>query len=339
MTAKSPTNVKLLIDAIIRQTMVLIAQLSTSSGLRAPLAHVANQVFLDLVVELEAQGVGRKVIADMFGLALRSYQLKVQRLSESTTEQNRSLWEAVYSFLQKESMVTRAEVLFHFRQDEESVVRSILHDLVESGLAFKSGRGHSTFYRAASDEELGQTARANPERTAAVLTWVAVYRNGPATEEELSSHLGLDPRMLRPALDELVDEGRIVRQESGRTIRYSCKTMFIPTNESAGWEAAVFDHYQAVVSALCTKLERGDTRSLPGDVLGGSTWSFDIWDEHPHQDEVYGLLRRIRADVNALRKKVTSHNESEGRPNEGATKVIFYAGQNVIFDRDPEDIP
>ena len=69
-------DVKLLIDAIVRQTTVLIAQLSTSTGIRAPLAHIADQVFLDLAAEIEAQGVGRKIAADMFGLALRSYQKK-----------------------------------------------------------------------------------------------------------------------------------------------------------------------------------------------------------------------------------------------------------------------
>jgi hypothetical protein len=63
-------NVELLIDAIFRQTTVLIAQLATHGGARAPLAHVANQVFLDLASELEAQGVSRKVGADMFGMAL-----------------------------------------------------------------------------------------------------------------------------------------------------------------------------------------------------------------------------------------------------------------------------
>jgi hypothetical protein len=78
-------DAKLLIDAIVRQTTVLIAQLSTSAGIRAPLAHVADQVFLDLASEIEAQGVARKVAADMFGLALRSYQKKVQRLTESAT--------------------------------------------------------------------------------------------------------------------------------------------------------------------------------------------------------------------------------------------------------------
>lgn len=67
-------NVATLIDAIVRQTTVMIAQLATSSGNRAHLAHTANQVFLDLVHALRDQGVGSKVIADMFGMALRTYR-------------------------------------------------------------------------------------------------------------------------------------------------------------------------------------------------------------------------------------------------------------------------
>src|SRR5690606_37271155 len=58
-------NTKLLIDAIMHQTTVLIAQLSTAAGIRAPLAHVADQVFVELAREIEAQGVSRKVAADM----------------------------------------------------------------------------------------------------------------------------------------------------------------------------------------------------------------------------------------------------------------------------------
>ncbi len=38
-------NVNALIDAIVHQTTVLVAHLATASGVRAPLAHVANQVF------------------------------------------------------------------------------------------------------------------------------------------------------------------------------------------------------------------------------------------------------------------------------------------------------
>ena len=51
-----------LIDGIVRQTTVLVAQLSTVAGIRAPLSRVADQVFLNLARELEAQGVGRKVV-------------------------------------------------------------------------------------------------------------------------------------------------------------------------------------------------------------------------------------------------------------------------------------
>src|ERR1044071_4003616 len=78
----------LLIDAIVRQTTVLLAQLSTAAGIRAPLAHVADEVFVSLAREIEAQGIGRKVMADMFGLALRTYQKKVQRLTESAKARN-----------------------------------------------------------------------------------------------------------------------------------------------------------------------------------------------------------------------------------------------------------
>jgi len=46
-------DTKILVDAIVRQTTVLIAQLSTAAGIRAPLAHVADQVFLELAQEIE----------------------------------------------------------------------------------------------------------------------------------------------------------------------------------------------------------------------------------------------------------------------------------------------
>lgn len=42
-------DIKLLTDAIIRQTTVLIAQLSTNAGIRAPLAHLADEVFRQVV--------------------------------------------------------------------------------------------------------------------------------------------------------------------------------------------------------------------------------------------------------------------------------------------------
>jgi hypothetical protein len=144
----------LLIDSIVRQITVLIAQLSTTSGLRAPLAHVADQVFLDLVTELEGQGVGRKVIADMFGLALRSYQQKVQRLQGSATERGVTLWEAMLSYIQSHETASRAEVLARFARDDSATVRGVLNDLVGSGLVYRTGNADATVYRAARANEV-----------------------------------------------------------------------------------------------------------------------------------------------------------------------------------------
>lgn len=81
MQAHDPS---LLIDASVRQTTVLIRQLATTATRMT--AHVATDVFVSLVEELEDQGLGSKVIADMFGLALRTYHKRVRRYSESVPD-------------------------------------------------------------------------------------------------------------------------------------------------------------------------------------------------------------------------------------------------------------
>src|SRR5690349_4695749 len=124
-------NPQLLIDAIVRQTTVLIAQLSTTAGVRAPLAKMADQVFLDLAREIEAQGVGRKVVADMFGLALRSYQRKIQRITESASEPNRTLWQSLLDTL-RDGSKTRFALVERFGRDGEREVGAVLNDLVSN---------------------------------------------------------------------------------------------------------------------------------------------------------------------------------------------------------------
>jgi hypothetical protein len=143
-----------LIEAIVRQTTVLIAQLSTAAGLRSPLGHIADEVFSGLVSELTQQGVSNKVIADMFGMALRSYRQKVRRLGESASSRGTTLWSAVQEFLAEREWSTRDEVLARFKRDDEVSVRSILNDLVETGLAVRSGVRNEIRYRLATEEEL-----------------------------------------------------------------------------------------------------------------------------------------------------------------------------------------
>lgn len=331
-------NVQLIINSIVRQTTVLIAQVATTSGMRSPLAQVANQVFLDLVTELERQGLSRKVVADMFGLALRSYQQKVDRLTESASSRGVSLWEAVYAFLRQSEVASRAEVLQRFVRDDDASVKSILKDLVESGLVYQRGRGEQSSYRVASDSDLARDPAEATSSELSMMVWVLVYRDGPLASAELARRLNLSEARTAEALDVLMQQGRLQVETapSGESL-YSTRRCLIALGDEAGWEAALVDHYQAVVSAMCTKLRNGNTRALPPDVVGGSTYSFDVWPGHPYQHRAQELLAETRHRVSALWSDVAEYNATAHRPQQGKRKVTFYCGQSVTLDGEFDD--
>lgn len=320
----------LLIDSIVRQTTVLIAQLATSGGVRAPLAHVASQVFVELARELEAQGVSRKVSADMFGIALRTYQRKTQRLRESATMRGRSLWEAVLEFLQSEEVVTRARVLARFRHDDQVLVRGVLRDLTDGGFVFASGSGDGTAFRAARVEELAQMRDADDASAFDALLWSIVYRQGPIDRAALLGLGSMPPEALDPSLARLTAQARIEATEvEGRTF-YQSRELFIPLDAVAGWEGAVFDHFQALVRTIIAKLGLSHN-SKDHEVVGGSTYSFAIWRGHPLEHEVLGTLKRFREEQSALRARVDAYNAQHGKPKEQLS-VTTYAGQTVVDD-------
>lgn len=317
-------NVNLLIDAVVRQTTVLVAELATSRGLRAPLAHVADQVFMELTRELDAQGISRKVSADMFGMALRTYQRKVQRLDESGTNRGRSLWESVYDFVRSKSVVTRREVLERFRGDDEELVRGVLADLVETNLVFASGPNQATSFRAASDAELGDMVRDRRQAVDVDLVWALVCRLGPISAEKLAELGGSKASEMEAVLQHLVDGDRIAREPDGS---YQTSRIVIPIGTSSGWEGAVFDHFHAVVRTICTKLRRSTETSLR-DRVGGSTYSFEIWDGHPLADEVFGTLQRFREANSDLRERVRAYNDQHPKPGD-RFGVVVYGGQTL----------
>ena len=327
-------NVKVLIDAIVRQNMVLVAQLSTIAGVRAPLAHVANQVFLKLVQELEAQGLRQKVIADMFGLALRSYQRKVQRLLESETERGRSLWEAILTYVQDKEVVSRAEVLRRFRNDDDGMVRGVLDDLVNTGLLYRRGKSDSSIYRYADDDAADADSESRTDADTA-LVWVAIYRDGPLSREALGDSLRLDPDAIDRALTSLLDDGRVEKDRINGKTFYRSNAFFTAYGEPSGWEAALFDHYQAVVAAICTKLRVGSARADHADVIGGSTYSYDIWRGHPFEERVLGMLRATRDEADTLLEEVHRYNSNNPAPT-SSNRVSFYVGQSVSADDEEE---
>lgn len=328
-------TIELLIHAIVRQTTILIAQLATSGGGRAPLAQVANQVFLDLVRELDRQGVSRKVSADMFGVGLRTYRRKIQRLAESSTERGHSLWEVVLAFIKTRELVTRREILLRFSRDDEAQVRSVLRDLCESQLVFSSGSGRDAAYRAATDKELEVLQRSRGNEGTDELVVALMYREGPLTARQIADNFQVEPSVIQGALERLLAAGRIERQEHDDEVRYEARALIIPLGAPVGWEAAVFDHYKAAVTTILHRLSERRP-ALADDHVGGSTYTMDVWDGHPLSDEVYGSLSRIRAMLGDLRLRVSEFNKTQTVPD-NHSRVVIYVGQSSIHEESESD--
>jgi len=328
-------TIDLLIQAVVRQTTILIAQLATSGGTRAPLAQVANQVFLDLVSELERQGVGRKVSADMFGLGLRTYQRKIQRSTESSTDRGRSLWEAVLDYICDEKMATRSSIQMRFARDDSAQVRGVLRDLCDSGLVFSSGQGPGAVYRATSEEELRALRQLRVGEGLDELLWAIVYREGPLTLENLAALTHLNHSDLEQVLTRLVDSNRVERTRDNEDTVYRTGSLFVPVGSPVGWEAAVFDHFQAMVKTICCRLRDDIATSNPGDVIGGSTYTLDVWAGHPLEEEACATLAKLREILVDLRRRLEEYNRAHKIP-EQHRQVVLYVGQCLIAQGDED---
>jgi hypothetical protein len=300
--------------------MVLLAQLSTAAGVRAPLAHIADQVFLDLSREIEAQGVRRKVVADMFGLAMRSYQLKVQRLLETASIQ-RSLWRDIYTRLEQGS-ATRRELEQAFPNEDSKGIAAVLNDLVDSGLAYSSGRGGQAVYGLTSEKDRERLTDESRIETQTNMAWLYLATHGDMEPSELKQLLACSNTALQLVTARLCADGRVKQQGSV----LQAQNFEIPVGAEEGWEAAVCDHFQAVTTAIAAKINQASAKA--NDLIGGTTLTFTIHAEHPHRDEVYNLLQRFRDETQAIWRRVAAHNR-EVLPPKGADRVTFYFGQNV----------
>jgi hypothetical protein len=159
--------------------------------------------------------------------------------------------------------------------------------------------------------------------------WVAVSRLGVASIDAVAQTVALEPSVIEAALARLVADGRVARVERGGAPEYRTDLCVIPYGTPAGWEAAVFDHYQAVVTAICTKLRAGETSAAATDRVGGSTYAYRVWEGHPHYDAAVGFLARVRAEAVVLREQVTAFNAAHAPPA-SAIRVIAYVGQTIL---------
>lgn len=181
----------------------------------------------------------------------------------------------------------------------------------------------------AAASELKLTSAEDEREALLNLVWVALSRYAPTTASTLAAAIPLEPERVQEALERLTGDGRARRVEGEPEPSYACSNCVIPLESAAGWEAAFFDHFQAMVTALCTKLRMGATHATKTDSVGGSTYGFDVWVGHPHREEVLGFLRATRERAVALREKVGAYN-SEHDAIGDPERVIAYVGQTVL---------
>lgn len=321
----------LVIDALVRESMVMVARLSTAKGVRAPLTHLANQVFLDLLDELRAQGVSHKVIADMFGMTLRAYHAKVRRLESNEEVRHRTLWQAVAEFIAAKQTVARADVLQRFRNDDPVVLGSVLNDLVRSSLVERTGSNEAIVYQFAPEDRFAKIDIHDLEAIVPIV-WVKVHRHGPITRSALKHYfVSLSEACLDEALRILLSDGRVQiehkSEQADDGARYKSSTCIIAPDATAGREGAMIDHFNAVINTICSSAESEQASEKRGK---GSTYHFDITADHPMYLEVTGLFDRFRAEATRLREKLDAHGAVESC--NGQQRLTIYAGQYSLDD-------
>ncbi len=230
----------------------------------------------------------RQVVADMFGMALRSYQRKMQRLTEGATQRDRTLWEAVLDCVATEQP-TKGRVLERFSRDGEKEVISVLSDLVRSGLVFTTGSGRGAIYGATQDELRQAVLRDHDQESLENWLWLKAFRLEVTTVQEAYAALpSVEASLVAAALEELIATGRLLREGD----HLSSSNLVIPMGTEQGWETAVLDHFRTVAVAIAKKVGGGFTPSSASDEIGGSTFTYTVspglvfWE--PYADESYG---------------------------------------------------
>jgi hypothetical protein len=146
------------IDAVLRQAVMEVARLATAGGARVSLARVTEYVFLELTRELEQRGLTQQVIADMFGMAPRTYHRRTQQ-ARGTPQERCTVRDAVLQLVRASGQVTAHDVQQHFLRHPSELVAGALHDLVHCGLARRTGWGDKAVYRAVGQLRCGEPVR------------------------------------------------------------------------------------------------------------------------------------------------------------------------------------
>lgn len=316
-------QVERLIQEIIQQVSVLIVKLATAGGTRAPLDRLGDHLFVELARELKRQGVSTKVSADMFGLSLRTYQRKLLRLKKSPSRRGGALREAVLQLVGASGPLKRADILSRFTNDSARLVKAVLRDLAQTRQLLTSGRGQETCF-VLPPQESPRSAPARAERVEERLEALLV-RRGLLTAAELAGALAAERAEIEAVLSRLSAAGRVQAVPAEGASAYRATTFELALDPASGFEAALREHFSALVSTAVARLSSG-CPATPDERAGASTYALDVWQGHPLEHEVFDTLRRVRATLSDLRARVMASSRNPPLSSR-RTRALIYVGQ------------
>ncbi len=234
---------RLLIRTVVRQCANLVAVAATLDGRRTPLGTVLDQFFVDLVDALARQGLRQKVIADMLGITPRTFYARMRKLEESGLEPGRTLWQDLLRFIRERGRARQDDILRKFSTHDEAVLRSVLRDLTDSELIYRTGTGAATRYIAAPD--------AAPDLdTMDVLTSMAhavVENRGPVSLETVADELGYPSDVTEATLTMLEEMGAVARVDTPAGATFTARRVVALDDRL---ETATLVFFQSLQSSL-----------------------------------------------------------------------------------------
>lgn len=322
-------NFSNLVERMVPLVAELFATLKVTDPLRMDFAGIAEKTVHDLVGVLRQEGLTNEEIAAALDLSIAGFYRKVKDLRETYSPgdgtRRPTLWELVYDFVLEQSGGSRDRPVSYmaiearFAQLTPERLGAMLRYLVRFGRLSMTGHGPSRRYRIV-ERELPTGATYHD----AVVT---LYRDGPMTSAELAQRLETDEASCHAWLGRLRDAGRLEETTVGRQpTRYRATGYHIEPDEPAGYEAALWDHFQAVVRAICMKVRLGATQASMRDLIGGTTFSFDLPVDDPLYAEISGFLAETRQRMESWLRR---HGELQPRPGARHARVTIYTGQMV----------
>lgn len=313
-----------LIHALVREFADLLAELATHDGMLVSVADVPDRLFLELSRAIERRGIGRKVVADLFGVTLRSLQRKTARVGDDVEVETRTAWSDALAFLHERGPVSRAAFEQALRRYDTATLASVLHGLEAGGAIVRRGSGSSATLDVA-DAGPGSEDPGTAARALEALVWVTVYRRGPLEREALLQLVPAASERVEDAIAALHLDGRVRVVRDGERTMYESTQFAVPSGTAFGFEAAVFDQVNAVLSTITGRLAGRTPRR---DATGGSTYTLDVWEGHPCHEEALSLLSDFRERMGELKSRVERHNAAHGVPS-AFDEVVVFAGVDI----------